>query len=314
MTEQQSRVLKTIHLFSGICAGFAIQPIPFADIFILTPIQMGMGAKIAAIHGVPITDSEAKDIWKEIAGAIGLGIVAQHVAIGLYRTVLPFIGAATTIPLVYGLTFGIGKVMDAYFRAKAAGKTLTKEQIKDIYKSGEKEGKQEGRRKKTEINNGNAESFTDFQIKGTDHRVEMFEAVDSADSVILILSGWVSNFVLTETLVEKFANAAQRGVRIYIGYGWVDSTGTHRPSKSSELAEQTLKCLQNRFPARVFVGKYANHQKVLIKDSEYVIIGSNNWLSNAVFRNDEISIKSYNATAARDILDEEVRNIMKNRI
>ena len=114
----KSQVSKTIHLFSGICAGVAIQPIPFADIFILTPIQMGMGAKIAALHGVPIGDSDIKSIWKEIAGAIGMGLIAQQTVIGLYKTILPFMGAVTTIPLVYGLTFGIGKVMDQYFAGR----------------------------------------------------------------------------------------------------------------------------------------------------------------------------------------------------
>ena len=39
------KVDKLLLRFSGICAAVAVQPIPFADIFILTPIQLYMGTR-----------------------------------------------------------------------------------------------------------------------------------------------------------------------------------------------------------------------------------------------------------------------------
>ena len=45
------KVKKTIKFFGIVCAATAIQPIPFADIFILTPIQAYMGTRIAKIRG-----------------------------------------------------------------------------------------------------------------------------------------------------------------------------------------------------------------------------------------------------------------------
>ena len=53
--EKSSRI---IHLFSATCAGVAVQPIPFADIFILTPIQAYMATRIASIHGVSVTKQQ----------------------------------------------------------------------------------------------------------------------------------------------------------------------------------------------------------------------------------------------------------------
>jgi phosphatidylserine/phosphatidylglycerophosphate/cardiolipin synthase-like enzyme len=38
------------------------------------------------------------------------------------------------------------------------------------------------------------------------------------------------------------------------------------------------------------VAKFANHEKVLVVDDAYCIIGSNNWLSNSAFRNSERSV------------------------
>ena len=84
------KVNKLLLRFSGICAAVAVQPIPFADIFILTPIQLYMGTLIAESRGYKFTMSE---IYKEILGLIGLAYLAQQTAIGLYKTILPFLGA-----------------------------------------------------------------------------------------------------------------------------------------------------------------------------------------------------------------------------
>jgi uncharacterized protein (DUF697 family) len=135
------KVSKIIKLFAAVCAGVAVQPIPFADIYILTPIQAYMGSRIAAIRGVPVSKSEATTILKEIGGVVGLGLLAQQLAIGAYKTIIPFYGAIVTIPMVFGLTYGIGRVMDAYFIAKAKGQFLSPEVMKEIWKKGRNEGK-----------------------------------------------------------------------------------------------------------------------------------------------------------------------------
>ncbi|MCP3982485.1 MAG: DUF697 domain-containing protein [bacterium] len=133
------------HVTCATCAAVAIQPIPFADIFILTPIQGLMGVKIANIHGIEITEQKSTEIVKELLGLIGLGVMAQQFAIGLYKTVLPFLGAVTTVPLVYGLTYAIGSTMDFYFEQKAAGRPIDKEKLQRIFKNARKEGEKQGK-------------------------------------------------------------------------------------------------------------------------------------------------------------------------
>tara|TARA_R110000744_G_scaffold2614_2_gene10406 strand:- start:7526 stop:8089 length:564 start_codon:yes stop_codon:yes gene_type:complete len=151
LTDQQ-KVDKIITIFSTFCAAIAVQPIPFADVFVLTPIQGYMGKKLADIRGYNITESGAKEVFKEIAGLVGLGFLAQQLAIGAYKTVLPFLGAITTIPLVFGLTFGMGRVMDYYFLKKIKGEKIDKSEMKDIMKRAKAESKNVMKENKEEIN------------------------------------------------------------------------------------------------------------------------------------------------------------------
>jgi uncharacterized protein (DUF697 family) len=140
-----------IKLFSGTCAAVAIQPIPFADFFVLTPLQAYMGSRLAAIRGISVRESEVKVLLKEIASVIGLGLLAQQLAIGAYKTFIPFLGALTTIPIVYGLTYAIGKTMDAYLVNKSKDLSMTKKQMKTIFDEMLKKGKEEGKKNKDSI-------------------------------------------------------------------------------------------------------------------------------------------------------------------
>jgi uncharacterized protein (DUF697 family) len=135
------KVNQVIRATAILCAGVAIQPIPFADIFILTPIQAFMGQKIAKIRGIDIKEEGAMEVIKFIAGMVGLGFAAQQTAIGLFKMGLPGLGGFITIPLVAGLTYGIGKAVDLYFKNKAIGRTPSKEEIIQAFRQGKREGK-----------------------------------------------------------------------------------------------------------------------------------------------------------------------------
>ena len=54
---KEEKVEKICIVFGTFCGALAVQPIPFADFFVLTPIQAYMGKKIADIHGYEITEN-----------------------------------------------------------------------------------------------------------------------------------------------------------------------------------------------------------------------------------------------------------------
>jgi uncharacterized protein (DUF697 family) len=147
----QEKVDRVIQITCAACAAIALQPLPFADIFVLTPLQAYMGTRIAAIRGVPVTESEASDLVKEILGVVGMGVVAQQTAIGLFKTILPFLGGLMTLPLVYGLTFAIMKVIDAWYEAKSRNATLTVSDIKAIWQRSRVEGKAKSGREPQDV-------------------------------------------------------------------------------------------------------------------------------------------------------------------
>ena len=151
LTDDQ-KVTRICTVFGTTCAAVAVQPIPFADIFVLTPIQAFMGKKIADIRGYNISEAGAKEIFKELAGLVGLGFLSQQLVLGAYKTVLPFISGFTTIPLVFGLTYGMGKVMDYYFVKKIKGEKVDPKMIKNIFKKAREEGKQKAKENKEKIN------------------------------------------------------------------------------------------------------------------------------------------------------------------
>ena len=150
LSDEQKRS-QIIHIFSVTCAAVAVQPIPFADIFVLTPIQAYMGVRLSAIRGMPLSDAESTDLLKEIAGIVGLGMTAQQVALGLYKVGLPFLAGFTTIPLVYGLTYAIGHIMDYYLDKKSRGQAIRNADLQTMWKKIREEGKAQAKNVSDEV-------------------------------------------------------------------------------------------------------------------------------------------------------------------
>ncbi|MBF0256709.1 MAG: DUF697 domain-containing protein [Gammaproteobacteria bacterium] len=136
---------RVIHIIAAACAGVAVQPIPFADIFLLTPIQMYLAERLAAVRGIPLSESSLREIVLELAKVIGLGMLAQQAALGLYKVGLPGLAGFTTIPLVYGLTYAIGRVLDYLVQERAKGRKLSREAITDAWDAAKVEGKRKGK-------------------------------------------------------------------------------------------------------------------------------------------------------------------------
>ena len=173
--EKRSRI---IHIFSVTCAAVAVQPIPFADIFVLTPIQAYMGVRLSAIRGMPLSESEATDLLKEIAGIVGLGMAAQQIALGLYKVGLPGLAGFTTIPLVYGLTYAIGHIMDYYLEKKSKNQSISNAELKKMWEEYRAEGKEQAKMAKGEVENKKSKISS---LEETSIRKAAFLTVDTVD-------------------------------------------------------------------------------------------------------------------------------------
>ena len=81
-------------------------------------------------------------IVKDIFKICGMGLLSHQHEIGDYKTFLPFLGALTTVPLVYGLTYAMGSVLSEMYKRRAKGQaSLTDDQIKSLWDNMIKKGK-----------------------------------------------------------------------------------------------------------------------------------------------------------------------------
>lgn len=118
-----TKINSVIALGSASCAIIAVQPIPFADIFILTPVQMVM---IYYLNKIISDDADADidsgSLLATLGAVAGWGLVAQQAILALYKIGLPGFAGFTTIPLVYGATSAIGymavKVLEMQIKDK----------------------------------------------------------------------------------------------------------------------------------------------------------------------------------------------------
>lgn len=147
---KETKVQMVIHTTSLVCAIVAVQPIPFADIFVLTPIQLIMTTALNKILGNPFKESSLSEILMSLLGVVGWGALAQHIILGLYKVGLPFISGVTTIPLVYAATFALGTCVKIKIEAKNNDRKIKDAEIKKIFNDAKDAAKKE--QKKMNIN------------------------------------------------------------------------------------------------------------------------------------------------------------------
>lgn len=103
------------------------EPIPFIDIPVLLTTQARMVLRIAAIYGEPFTARHAKELIGTIAGGLAFRYLAQQGA-----KLVPIGGWAVAAGIAAVGTWAIGHVAIEYFES---GKRLTRQQMRDMYKT-----------------------------------------------------------------------------------------------------------------------------------------------------------------------------------
>jgi uncharacterized protein (DUF697 family) len=140
--EKQRAVKDVIQICSTAAAAVTIQPIPFMDMVLLSPIQIALVQSIARVYG----HSLDKKSVLEILSTFGASLVTQGVIMSAAKFV-PFIGWLVTTSMAYALTYAVGEVSDHYFKN---GRGVPTEDLKTmferIYKS-KKEEKQDAHKK-----------------------------------------------------------------------------------------------------------------------------------------------------------------------
>jgi predicted GTPase len=98
-----------------VCAGVAAAPIPVADIFPLTTLQVGLVAAIAWIGGRSMDAKGASEFLASLGANVGVAFVLREAARALLKIVVPGGGTVVSATIAFSGTMAVGAAARAYF-------------------------------------------------------------------------------------------------------------------------------------------------------------------------------------------------------
>lgn len=106
-----------------------------------------------------------------------------------------------------------------------------------------------------------------------EHPPLLREALATASKRLIIISPWITDAVVDGTFLGRLRALLDRGVEVHIGYGLGEDVG-----KTTRAIEELEKLARLRANLS-FVRLGDTHAKILIKDSDWLVTTSFNWLS-----------------------------------
>ena len=108
-----------------------------------------------------------------------------------------------------------------------------------------------------------------------DHRPLLLDALNNAQNIVVIVSPWIKSSGLNNEILGCIERALQRKTRVIIGYGISEKEDSDR-----WILQKLTDIRKKKYGNKLSLIKLSNtHEKVLIKDNEYMVITSFNWLS-----------------------------------
>jgi uncharacterized protein (DUF697 family) len=140
---EEENVEKIIRQTGVVCTVIAcVNPIPLTEFVVLTPIHAKMTFHIGKAKGFAITQERALEVLREVASSISLSLGAGVLA--SFVKLVPVLGQIVYAPIVFGTTYGIGRVIEAYFDGLRKGEIPTAAELKDLFSRELSKGKAHG--------------------------------------------------------------------------------------------------------------------------------------------------------------------------
>ena len=109
-----------------------------------------------------------------------------------------------------------------------------------------------------------------------EHRPLLLESLENATNQVVIISPWIKVSGLNKEVERLIEKAMKRGVEVVIGYGI---------SKDNKDSDQRIIDNLSKLSKKTYKGSLKivplnnTHEKILIKDMDFVVVTSFNWLS-----------------------------------
>ena len=121
----------------------------------------------------------------------------------------------------------------------------------------------------------NERKSADRVLSTYDHRPLLLDTLDNAQNMVLIVSPWIKSGALNNEILGRIERALQRKTQVIIGYGI-----SEKEDSDKRILQRLTDIQKKSYGNNLQIVKLNNtHEKVLIKDNEYMVITSFNWLS-----------------------------------
>lgn len=110
---KEKRIRSLIYSKATICAAVAAVPIPIADIFVISPIQVALVSAISCIYGIRISSRQAVELMATLGAGVGLRQVARQ-----FIKLIPGYGSVIASGVAFSGTVALGEAANAWFKSR----------------------------------------------------------------------------------------------------------------------------------------------------------------------------------------------------
>lgn len=139
-------------------------------------------------------------------------------------------------------------------------------------------------------------------ISGLEHKEELDRAFQTVRRDLVIASGFLSSYVVDEAFAKKLEIVLSRNVAVTLVFSGIRSHSEWQVN-GFNTALKLLKSLSDRYPNLTLLQKHT-HQKGIVVDDKYAIIGSFNFLSNSKIERAETSSKVSDEASIKGLKNE----------
>jgi phosphatidylserine/phosphatidylglycerophosphate/cardiolipin synthase-like enzyme len=162
--------------------------------------------------------------------------------------------------------------------------------------------KEERRKLKQKLDQLKTQSKISEIIHTYEHRNYLFKALKEAKQRLMIVSPWITGYVVDQNFLEMLEETLKKKIQVYIFYGIKSSSQQNNPISIQKLEELSTQYKNLRFE------KVKNtHRKILVCDAEFGIVTSFNFLSfradpNLTYR-DELGVIIRDSATLEDLFN-----------
>ena len=142
-------------------------------------------------------------------------------------------------------------------------------------------------------------------ITGLGHKQELLAAFQNANKELYIASGFLSSNVVDQRFLTELEKLLEKKTSITLIFS---GSASHSDFMKEGYAEgfRSLEVLSHQHPNLKLIQKHT-HQKGIVVDTQYAIVGSFNFLSNKMVTRQETSSKLYDQRAIENFKRELLR-------